>query len=260
MRRSVGAILVLVAVLAIAGVPYAAGNGLLDATASSGARGLAAPAAAPQPEPAGSAPQLAACVPGAAYNPACDVDHDGDVDIYDIQLTAGHWGQTGTYLAGAAPPCADNTNRYVDCGNGTVTDTVTGLIWLKKADCGYGDYASAVNFAASLQSGVCGLTDNSSPGDWRLPTKAEWEATEARAIALGCTSSGSGGPALTNTPGTGCYNAGPQPFTNVQDNYVAGTSNEVDPSRVWFTDIAFGNMQHEPKIYSHSVWPVRGGK
>jgi len=26
------------------------------------------------------------------------------------------------------PPCFDNTNRYVDCGNGTVHDTVTNLI------------------------------------------------------------------------------------------------------------------------------------
>jgi hypothetical protein len=25
------------------------------------------------------------------------------------------------------PPCFDNTNRYVNCGNGTVTDTATGL-------------------------------------------------------------------------------------------------------------------------------------
>ncbi len=44
-------------------------------------------------------PQTAPCTPGAAYNPACDVDHDNDVDIFDIQLTAGHWGQTGTFLA-----------------------------------------------------------------------------------------------------------------------------------------------------------------
>ena len=35
----------------------------------------------------------------------------------------------------AAGTCLDNTKRYVDCGNGTVTDTVTGLIWLKRADC-----------------------------------------------------------------------------------------------------------------------------
>ena len=43
----------------------------------------------------------------------------------------------------AVPPLADGAcsnppgvnNRFVDCGNGTVTDTQTGLIWLKKANC-----------------------------------------------------------------------------------------------------------------------------
>ncbi len=39
------------------------------------------------------------CVPGAAYDPACDVDHDGDVDIFDIQLTAGRWNQAGTWIS-----------------------------------------------------------------------------------------------------------------------------------------------------------------
>ena len=33
------------------------------------------------------------------------------------------------------PPCFDLTNRYVNCGQGTVTDTLTGLIWLQNAFC-----------------------------------------------------------------------------------------------------------------------------
>ncbi len=37
------------------------------------------------------------CMPGASYDPACDVNHDGIVDINDIQLTAGHWNHAGTY-------------------------------------------------------------------------------------------------------------------------------------------------------------------
>ena len=40
------------------------------------------------------------CSPGAVYDPMCDVDHDGDVDVTDIQLTAGHWGQNGVWTAG----------------------------------------------------------------------------------------------------------------------------------------------------------------
>ena len=41
------------------------------------------------------------CAPGGAYDPACDVDHDGDVDIFDIQLAAGHWGQAGPWSSGS---------------------------------------------------------------------------------------------------------------------------------------------------------------
>lgn len=41
------------------------------------------------------------CAAGALYDPACDVDHDGDVDIFDIQLAAGHWGQAGPWSSGS---------------------------------------------------------------------------------------------------------------------------------------------------------------
>ena len=42
----------------------------------------------------------APCAPGAAYDPACDVNHDGAVNVLDVQLTAGHWNQTGTWTGG----------------------------------------------------------------------------------------------------------------------------------------------------------------
>jgi hypothetical protein len=45
------------------------------------------------------APLAGPCLPGVAYDPACDVDHDGDVDIFDIQLAAGHWNQNGTWVS-----------------------------------------------------------------------------------------------------------------------------------------------------------------
>lgn len=42
----------------------------------------------------------APCAFGASYDPTCDVDQDGDIDIYDIQLTASKWSQTGTWTGG----------------------------------------------------------------------------------------------------------------------------------------------------------------
>jgi hypothetical protein len=106
--------------------------------------------------------------------------------------------------ANPAPPCFDNSNRYVDCGNGTVTDTATGLIWVQDAACfGALDWAAANQAAAVLADGQCGLTDGSKPGDWRLPTNAEWMATTEVAVALDCTQ-----PALTTDDGTRCYGDG----------------------------------------------------
>lgn len=49
--------------------------------------------------PGAAAPFTGPCPSGGAYDPACDVDHDGAVTILDIQLTAGHWNQTGTWLS-----------------------------------------------------------------------------------------------------------------------------------------------------------------
>ncbi len=58
-----------------------------------------------------------------------------------------------------------------DNSDGTVTDTSQGLVWLKNADCfGKQMWSDASKTASELKSGMCGLTDNSVPGDWRLPT------------------------------------------------------------------------------------------
>lgn len=46
-----------------------------------------------------AAPQTGPCAPGASYDSACDVDHDGDVDIVDIQLAAGHWNRSGSWMS-----------------------------------------------------------------------------------------------------------------------------------------------------------------
>lgn len=64
--------------------------------------------------------------------------------------------------------------RFIDRGNGTVVDTMTGLMWLKKADCIANQSWSASQTAiAQLADGQCGLADGSGAGAWRLPTRAE---------------------------------------------------------------------------------------
>jgi len=162
------------------------------------------------------------------------------------------------------PACADNANRYVDCLNGTVTDTVTGLIWLKQADClGTATYAAAMSAAATLQSGECGLTDGSRPGDWRLPTSEEWKST----LFPGpdCKS-----PSLTDTAGTGCFADGAKPFTGVQtDVYWSATANLARPATAWSNDLHYSeetslalngesSVIARDKTATHRAWPVRG--
>ncbi len=46
-----------------------------------------------------AAPLAGPCIAGGGYDPACDVDQDSDVDIFDIQLAAGHWNQSGTWVS-----------------------------------------------------------------------------------------------------------------------------------------------------------------
>jgi hypothetical protein len=67
--------------------------------------------------------------------------------------------------------------RFTDNQDGTITDTLSGLIWLKDAGCLgsplWSDGLTAVN---QLESGACGLTDASSAGEWRMPNLAELES------------------------------------------------------------------------------------
>ncbi len=71
-------------------------------------------------------------------------------------------------------------SRLTDNKDGTVTDNLTKLVWLKNTNCfGMRDWQSAILAAKSLEEGGCGpdpdliLSDGSSAGDWRLPTMKE---------------------------------------------------------------------------------------
>jgi hypothetical protein len=47
----------------------------------------------------GAASASGGCVPGAAYDPSCDVDRSGLIDVVDIMLVAGHWRDEGTWTS-----------------------------------------------------------------------------------------------------------------------------------------------------------------
>ena len=180
------------------------------------------------------------------------------------------------------PSCGDDSgNIYVDCGNGTVTDNRTSLIWLADASClsSMTDWDTAKIFVASLSDldddfctaeGVpsqaicdCSLSDNSSPGEWRLPTADEWKLMVSDALGVegdpNCTLSP---PTLTNDSGGGCQISGPSSFFGVMTDYWSiSVDMEISINNRFSISLSDGeinrNTVREALLYA---WPVRGGQ
>jgi hypothetical protein len=160
-------------------------------------------------------------------------------------------GQDGQYQMGIdpaiAPTCCGTTNayntpawtgvRFTDNGDGTVTDNLTALIWLKNANCfGWQAWATALTSANTLASPSCGLSDGSSAGQWRLPNVNELHSL---------------GP--TWPPGG--------PFTGVRSHhYWTSTTYADGASGAWHVYLYYGDVYYDGKADGYYVWPVRGGQ
>ncbi len=186
--------------------------------------------------------------------------------FWGLNVISGQWGpQTGTLVGAPAgnpdPACWDNTNRYVDCGNGTVMDTVTNLLWLKNANCyGIQNYANANGAAAGLADGACGLTDGSAAGDWRLPTKVEWEETIARAVVLDCDSTPNGRHKPDQHPRHGLLRRWPAALHwRPVEHLLVGYGPRGLPSYAWLVGLDGGGVFGNCKTSTFYVWPVRAG-
>lgn len=165
----------------------------------------------------------------------------GQTTCYDTDGTAiscPGTGQDGEIRVGVAWPVP----RFTDNGNGTVTDILTGLIWLKNANCfGTQVWTSALTSANLLASGQCGLSDGSSVGQWRLPNVNELESLvdEER-----------GDPVLP----VGHL------FTGVQTEYWSSSSYANDTSYAWRVYMYGGYLYNYSKASYSYVWPVRAGQ
>ena len=165
------------------------------------------------------------------------------------QTTAYTSGDDGSLQKGAAWP----NPRFTNNSNGTVTDNLTGLVWLQHADCGGAKlWTAALAWAAALASGSCGLSDGSAAGRWRLPTIKELSSL---------IHSGFGNPAIPNTAGTARWIEG-DPFTTVRsDGYWSSTSWAPFTLNAWGVYLSGGALADVTKatgiLY---VWLVRGGQ
>ena len=137
--------------------------------------------------------------------------------------------------------------RFRDNQNGTVTDNLTGLIWLKNAKCfGMMDWESARLTVKRLKDGDCGpepdliLSDGSSAGDWRLPTMKELCALIDYSRR---------NPALPNG----------QVFSNFPPGYFwSSTLLDHHPGNAWIVYIESGTTCYEAiQNNAGHIWPVR---
>jgi len=180
--------------------------------------------------------------------PPAPVERTGQTRCYDTdgnEIDCAGTGQDGDLEKGVAWP----NPRFTDNENGTVTDNLTGLIWLKNANCfSFRTWANALSDCNSLANGQCELTDGSVAGDWRLPNVKELESLRHF---------GFHGPAVPNTAGTGKWSEG-QPFIGVQSNvYWSASTFSGYANNVWRVNMYLGTVDGGNKSYAFYVWPVR---
>ena len=144
-------------------------------------------------------------------------------------------GDDGDFEMGVAWPLP----RFVDHGNGTVTDKLTGLMWIKDANLPNGatTWQGALDYVAGMNAG---LLPNFGYTDWRLPNRKELHSL---------TDFSQYNPALPIG----------NPFANVQAYYYwSSTTYAYSPDFVWIVSMYLGSVVGDYKYDGIFVWPVRG--
>jgi hypothetical protein len=135
--------------------------------------------------------------------------------------------------------------RFTDNGNGTVTDHLTGLIWLKDAGClgQWGWYDGFAQISAFNAGGIVSCADYTAGSfdDWRMPNVRELESLVDYGRWAPCLPLG-------------------HPFVNIPSRRQwTSTSNTGRPELAWTVGLHVGGVHDFNKTYQHFVWPVRGG-
>ena len=157
-------------------------------------------------------------------------------------------GEDGDLKKGVSWP----SPRFTDKGNGTVTDNLTKLIWLKNANAfGARTWDQALSDANTLSSGSHGLTDGSKARDWRLPNVKELESLLDVAYYA---------PALSSASGKSQWISG-DAFIGVQSGaYWSSTTYSDNSAYAWSVRLDTGGVLYGDKANMPYVWPVRAGQ
>lgn len=223
----------------------------------------------------------AAYVPPIGVGPGASPSGASDVASARTALGRSHEGTGSAIIVDgvpvetkADPPCwpsegdPDEDHRFINCGNGTVLDTVTGLLWLEWANCrscfppvvpcpvedGERTWWQASALAANLRDGMCLLSDHSQKGDWRLPTREDW----FEIVDPGCTSA----PRIAGKTGE-CYGDPSNTWALEVVTfgvYHGSESVRFNLSTVWGAAFAGGDVLELAKFFPFYFWPVRGGQ
>jgi hypothetical protein len=164
-------------------------------------------------------------------------------DINGQSISCAGSGQDAEHLAGASWP----TPRFVDNGDSSVTDLLTGLMWIKDANCldftaegSLRSWTEALASIATINSGTietCDVVHN----DWRLPNRKELYSLFDYSRH---------NPAIPSS----------NPFISVQlSSYWSSTTYAGSTDRAWMVDMRGGVTSHDTKTRAAYVWPVRGG-
>ena len=166
----------------------------------------------------------------------------GQTKCYDIagnQIPCARTGQDGEIQAGGAWP----NPRFVDNGDGAVTDRLTGLMWTKNANLHSVciTWYQAMDYVAGMNAGTY---QNYGHTDWRVPNINELESL--------LNADEENTSAWLNSKG----------FSNVQPLYYwSSTTNAYFPSFAWFAGMRNGFLYDGNKSSNcYYVWPVRAGQ
>jgi hypothetical protein len=216
----------------------------------------------------------------------CDLNNDGKCDMLDWLLFGENWGRTDCppHIAAPVPKTGQTTSyatgddgdlhkgvawpnpRFTINGDGTVTDNLTGLMWLRDPNCILSTYPGfdnddlagdgkvtwqhALDFVAGINAGTysgCGAGYT----DWRLPNVRELESLIHYEFVLPC---------LSNTAGTGQWTPD-DPFANVFFEFWSSTV-RLGGNYVYYVNMIDPNVKRcniGVAMCYCAVWPVRGG-